>query len=205
VTMGKLGVVVVLFFVQLGSVFCWAQTSSASSDFDKLVDETFDSFYKFHPTSGTSDGFHQYDTKLEDFSRASIDSEVSDLKQLLVKLRAFPKAGLPEDSVGDLEFLISRIQGRLLELETIQPWRKDPDSYTTAATSAIFYLMSRTFAPQPGRLRSVIARERAIPKLLDEAREISTTFPMSIPRSRWMIYPEQPGFSRTMFPRHFLR
>jgi hypothetical protein len=37
-------------------------------------------------------------------------------------------------------------------------------------TSSIFTLMSRNFAPQPERLRSVIARERQILPVFDGAR-----------------------------------
>ena len=44
---------------------------NSSADFDKLVDETFDSIYKFNPSNATADGFHQYDTQLEDISAAS--------------------------------------------------------------------------------------------------------------------------------------
>jgi uncharacterized protein (DUF885 family) len=163
-------VLLLCLVTQIVVPLCFAQTS-AEKDFDKIVDETFDSFYKYHPSSATADGFHQYDKKLEDFSRSTIDAEVSELKQLLGKLEAFPPTGLSETSVGDLEFLISTIHARLLELETIQMWRRDPDTYTSTATNAIFLLMSRTFAPQPDRLRSVIAREKAIPRLLEEARK----------------------------------
>jgi len=171
VIMHRLAVTLSLIFIlQFGGVLCCAQISTAA-DFDKLVDETFDSFYKFNPTQATADGFHQYDAKLEDFSRASVNAQVAELKGFLTKLQAFPHAGLSESSTADLEFLTSRIQARLLELETIQMWRRNPDDYTNSATTAIFVLMSRTFAPQEERLRSVIARERAIPKMFDEARE----------------------------------
>lgn len=167
--MKKLALLLCLI-AQIAVPLCRAQ-SSAEKDFDKLVDESFDSFYKYHPSNATADGFHQYDNKLEDFSRNSINSEIADLKHLLGKLQDFSPAGLSETSTGDREFLISKIQGQLLELENIQMWRRDPDTYTSTATNSIFLLMSRTFAPQADRLRSVVARERAIPKLLEEARK----------------------------------
>jgi hypothetical protein len=47
-----------------------------------------------------------------------------------------------------------------------QYWQKDPDVYLRSATSAIFNLVHREFAPIADRLRSVIARERQIPRLL---------------------------------------
>jgi uncharacterized protein (DUF885 family) len=167
--MKKLALLLCLM-AQMAMPLCHAQ-SSAEAEFDRLVDEAIDSSYKYSPTSGTADGFHQYDNRLEDFSQDTIHSEIADLKRSLGKLQAFPSDGLSEISTGDREFLISKIQAQLLELENIQMWRRDPDTYTSIATNSIFLLMSRTFAPQAERLRSVVARERAIPKLLEEAQK----------------------------------
>jgi uncharacterized protein (DUF885 family) len=177
--MTKLSAIFVLCFViSVGSSLRSAQAPAPSpAAFDKLVDEWFDSSYKYNPTTATADGFHQYDTKLEDFSQTSIKAQIVDLKSFLAKFQAFPTAGLSETSVADRDFLIARIQGTLLELETIQMWRKDPDNYINTATYGIFLLMKRTFAPQEERLRSLIAREKSIPKLLDEARANLTNPP----------------------------
>ena len=73
--MRRFTVLVFLIFVLPFGLF--GQTSSTSADFDQLVDETFDAIYKFNPSNGTADGFHQYDTRLEDFSQASIASEIA--------------------------------------------------------------------------------------------------------------------------------
>src|SRR3954451_6888813 len=67
-TMRRFTVLVVLAVATSYSLF--AQNSSA--DFDKLVDETFDSVYKSNPSNATADGFHQYDTKIEDLSKAGV-------------------------------------------------------------------------------------------------------------------------------------
>src|SRR5262249_51696839 len=45
------------------------------------------------------------------------------------------------------------------------------------ATYSIFLLMKRNFAPQDERLRSVITREKAIPKFFDDARQSITNPP----------------------------
>ena len=56
-----------------------ASSTPAQAAFDKLVDEYFDFHFQFHPTEGTQAGLHQYDGKLEDFSRAGIDAEIAGL------------------------------------------------------------------------------------------------------------------------------
>ncbi len=43
--------------------------------------------------------------------------------------------------------------------------------YSSGATNAVYVVMSRKFAPAAERLKSVIAREKAIPRLFESARE----------------------------------
>ena len=139
--------------------------------FDKLVDEYFNFYFQSHPTEGTQAGLHQYDAKLEDFSRAGIDAEVTGLVQFQKKFNSIPGRQLSQESVGDLAVLTASIQARLLELQSIQKWRKDPDVYVSNLSYSVFMIMRRNFAPQADRLRSVVAREREIPRVLEAARE----------------------------------
>ncbi len=142
-----------------------------SSDFNKLVDQFFDLWYQFHPTDGTAAGFHQYDTQLEDFSRSSIDAEVAGLAKMQARFDQVPAARLPQVAQGDLEFLQNSIRSRLLDLQEIQMWRKDPESYLSNSSYSVFLIMKRDFAPQEERLRSVTARERQLPKVFKQARQ----------------------------------
>ena len=153
-----------------------AQEKTASpvqfqTTFDKLVDQYFDFHFQFHPTEGTQAGLHQYDGKLEDFSRAGIEAEIAGLAQFQKKFSSIQSSQLSQESVGDLEVLTSSIQARLLELQSIQMWRKDPDVYISNLSYSVFLIMRRDFAPLADRLRSVIAREREIPRTLEAARQ----------------------------------
>jgi uncharacterized protein (DUF885 family) len=150
----------------------WAQPG-----FDRLVDRFFDLYYRFNPTAGTDAGFHQYDDKLEDFSRKTVEAEVAELGKLQTEFDRFPKAELPEEAGGDFAFLDSTIKAQLLELQNIQTWKKDPDFYPASASQSIFLIIKRNFAPPAARLRSVIAREKQIPRVLGEARKNLTNPP----------------------------
>jgi uncharacterized protein (DUF885 family) len=147
-----------------------ASSQPSQAAFDKLVDEYFDFHFQFHPTEGTQAGLHQYDGKLENFSRAGIDAEIAGLQQYQKRFDSISSKELSPESAGDLEVLTSSIQARLLELQSIQMWRKDPDVYVSDLSESVFMIMRRTFAPAADRLQSVIAREREIPRVLEEAR-----------------------------------
>jgi uncharacterized protein (DUF885 family) len=141
------------------------------TDFNRLVDNYFDFYFQFHPKDATAAGFHQYDTKLENYSRSAREGEISNLRTFGADLERLDPAKLPAESAGDLAFLQSNIRGRLLELQVLQMWRKDPNLYVGAVTESIFVIIKRNFAPPEERLRSVIARERQIPGALVAAHD----------------------------------
>ena len=141
--------------------------------FEKVSDEYFDQVYfRYQPTQGTQVGYHQYDTQLEDYSRKSIDAEVAALKDFEKRIEAIH----PEDAVADFvprsdrEIVLSTIHSRLLTLETIRPWEKNADNYSSTCANGAFVLMERKFASPDERLRSLVAREKQMPALLDAAR-----------------------------------
>ena len=142
-----------------------------ATDFNHVADQYFDSYFQFHPKEATVAGFHQYDSKLEDYSAAARKREISSLQSFAEQFRRVDPATLSGESAGDLVFLQNVIQARLLELQSIQMWRKDPSLYAGDATDSIFLIIKRNFAPPEERLRSVVARERQIPGALKAARD----------------------------------
>jgi uncharacterized protein (DUF885 family) len=139
----------------------------------KASDEYFDQVY-FHyaPSNGTATGFHRYDGQLEDFSRKSIDAEIVALKGFEKRIEAIQPDDAPVDFVlrSDREIVLNNIRSQLLTLETIRPWQKNADNYSSACANGAFVLMERKFASPDERLRSLVAREKQMPALLEDAR-----------------------------------
>ena len=148
-----------------------AETGSSNSQ--KVSDEYFDQVY-FHygPRTEPWSGYHQYDAQLEDYSRKNIDAEIAALKDFEMRIEAIHPDDAPADFVprSDREIVLGNIRSHLLTLETIRPWEKNADNYSSTCANGAFVLMERKFASPDDRLRSLIAREKQMPALLDEAR-----------------------------------
>ena len=143
----------------------------ADKSLSSLADNYFDQVYfPFGPTNGTLAGFHQYDTKLEDYSRAGVDGEVQALHAFLPKIEAVTPSTLSETARGDRQMILNNIHSTLLTLEVIRPWEKNPDFYSSGITNSAFTLMERTFASPDERLKSLIVREQQMPRALAAAR-----------------------------------
>jgi uncharacterized protein (DUF885 family) len=156
-----------------GAVTAQAEMEGWKQQFQRVSDEYFDQVY-FHyaPTNGTLVGYHQYDGQLEDFSRKNIDAEIAQLKDFQNRLEAIHPDQSPADFVprSDREIVLGNIRSELLTLETIRPWEKNADNYSSTCANGAFTLMERKFASPDDRLRSLIAREKQMPTLLAEAR-----------------------------------
>ena len=142
--------------------------------FQKISDEYFDQVYfRYSPTNGTAAGFHQYDGQLEDYSRKAINAQIAALKGFEARLEAIHPDSSPESFIprSDREIVLATIRSQLLTLETIRPWAKNADNYSSTCAGAAFVLMERKFAPPDDRLRSLIAREKQMPALLAAAHE----------------------------------
>ena len=141
-------------------------TPAEAQSFQNLVTTFYDNEFRAHPIAATSIGVHDYDAEVDDLSRDGQAKDTARLHTALDALTAIDPATLSAGDRDDREMLINSIKGTLLDVETIRYWQKDPDVYVRSATSAVFNLVHRDFAPLADRLRSVIARERQVPKLL---------------------------------------
>ena len=157
----------------LPAVTTHAANEGWKQQFAKVSDEYLDQVYlRYQPTQGTLAGYHQFDTQLEDYSRKNIDAEITALKSFESRIEAIR----PDDSAADFvprsdrEIVLSTIRSELLTLETIRPWEKNADNYSSICANGAFTLMERKFAPPDDRLRSLIAREKQMPALLAAAR-----------------------------------
>ncbi|MCP3169897.1 DUF885 domain-containing protein [Myxococcus qinghaiensis] len=132
-------------------------------NFSKLVDTVFEASFDFSPSNGTAVGLHAYDNRLEDLSRPRIEARIRELDTLLARLRAVDKGALSFDDTIDAEALEGQLLAEHYELSVLRSWEHNPMLYAGLPGGAIDGLMKRDFAPKIERLRSVIARLKAVP------------------------------------------
>lgn len=142
-----------------------------SREFARFVDDYFDARFAASPTGATGAGVHKYDDRLDDLSLRRVKARILEAKEQSARLKAIDRAGFSFDDEIDARVLEDQIRAELLELETLRGWENNPMSYAGLPGGAIDGLMKRNFAPAASRLKSVIAREKAIPGVYLAARE----------------------------------
>lgn len=147
-----------------------AVQTSGNEAFDEASRAYLEDVYQRQPTWATNLGIHKYNDSIEDYSRKGVDSAVASARAFRERIEKIDAASLSPERQLDHEQLLRAIDSRLLTLEVVRPWAVDPDSYSSGLTRTAYVMIKRTFAPPEERLRQLIAREKAMPAALAEAR-----------------------------------
>ena len=144
--------------------------SKPTDTFSAFVEDFFREGFEFRPSTGTAAGFHDYDTKFEDYSAGAFEKRIATLHAAATRLAKLREPKLNESDMIDAELIEGSIKSELLDLEVLQMWKRNPMGYAALPGEAIDGLMKRNFAPPKDRLRSVIARLKGLPAVLAAMR-----------------------------------
>jgi uncharacterized protein (DUF885 family) len=145
-----------------------AAAAPGSSSFDQLADNFINGFLAWRPQLGVSLGFHEYDGKVTDFSKASLDAELNRLRSFDEQLSAMDTGALGSQQLYDYQILRSAIRSERFNFEEFSVYRKNPMVYAGAIDVNVY--IKRNFAPVADRIRSVMKAEEAMPGVMAAAR-----------------------------------
>jgi hypothetical protein len=168
--MGKLHKVLILCCLVFLSFAGCERREMEDQKFQQLIDEFLEGFYQAHPVWATHIGVHKYDDLIDDYSSEAIQAEIMRLRYVLEKMQSVDTVKLNPTNKVDYQILENEINYQLLRYEELRPFEKSPVMYSYLMGGAINSLITREFAPLPGRLRSVMGRLKRIPSLVRQAR-----------------------------------
>ena len=148
-----------------------AAKPSGDAAFTALAGEYLEDLYKRQPTFATFLGVHKFAEVLDDYSRQGVTDAVGSARAFRQRVSATDAAALSPSNQLDREQLLRAIDSRILTLETIRPWARDADSYSSGITNTAYLMIKRAYAPPAERLKQLIAREKQMPAALLEARK----------------------------------
>ena len=140
------------------------------STFKALAAEIIQDNMRRHPSAATALGVHSYDSTLDDLSAAAFDAEARADSAFRERLVAADTTRLSLDQQLDRQQLIHALDANILNDRVIKSSTKNPAVYSSGVTNAAYVIMERDYAPAAQRLAALIAREKAIPPALAQAR-----------------------------------
>ena len=144
---------------------------SKDAAFTAVAAEYLEDVYRRQPTQATDLGIHKYDDQLENYSHEAVADAVASARRFRERVSAIQPSSLSLDKQLDREQLLHALDSRILMLDVVRPWARDADTYSSGMTNTAYVMIKRKFAPPEERLRKLIAREKAMPAALQEARK----------------------------------
>lgn len=165
-----------------------AYASKLEDNFSKLSDEILENLQEYFPVVSTAKGIHKYDDKLTDYSSRGVRDEITTLRKFEKRLHNYKYSSLPDASKIDWKLLKSNVDLGLHELQKVREYKKNPYKYVDDAINGIYYILASEYAPMESRLPKILARLRAVPKLLDQAKNnLNEPAPLHIRLARDLI------------------
>lgn len=147
-----------------------SKTEMAAAKFPGFVNDYLQDLHARHPASAASSGIHTWDSQLEDYSSAALGSEIAAIKTFQSRLQKIPSLELSMSDTLDYQIISYNMNARLLELEQIKSYERNPNIYNDPISNGLLQLAMFEYAPADFRLRQVIAKENLVGRLLDSAR-----------------------------------
>jgi uncharacterized protein (DUF885 family) len=135
-----------------------------------------EAYYRRHwerfPSAGSIVGLEEYDNRLEAPDAALMQDQLEDTRATLARFEALEKPS-KDASTGELldrRSFESQLRQRILHLETIGGWRRNPAHPADELITSLFFLAMRRDVTSPGTADAVAARLEAAPAYLAAAR-----------------------------------
>ena len=142
--------------------------TAADATFDRLANDYLAGYLEWRPQTGTGLGFHEYDGKMTDFSRASLDRELARLKTFAERLAALDPRPLSPGISCDYRILRGAIQREIFGFEQQHNFSRNPMTYAGALDVSIY--IKRDFAPLDQRSAAIVAMLKQAPRIFAAAR-----------------------------------
>jgi uncharacterized protein (DUF885 family) len=147
-----------------------AGAAAAAPSFAHFVDDYLDRFGGFHPSIAAGNGLHEHDGALEDFSAGAVAAELEWLRAERRQLNAMAPGGLTADERVDRRILEGVIDGWILDVGTVQTWKRNPMVYVSAISDGLHDLITMESAPREVRMQRALSKLQGVPRLLAAAR-----------------------------------
>jgi uncharacterized protein (DUF885 family) len=151
--------------------------TSTEKQFYADAQAMFDELLHDAPIVATFLGDHRYDDQLSDYSKAAVEDQRRRLGEWQKRFQAYTVQGWSPDAKIDRTLSVQVLKQFIRSFDRIRGLQRDPGAGPNECLGGVYFLVMREFAPLPERMKSILGRLRATPRVLQEARQ-------------WVIPPE---------------
>jgi len=144
---------------------------AGQAEFYRRAEQFISKLMEEFPVAATQLGDHRFDDRLADYSKASLERQKREVKGALAEFERFDASGFELDARIDHRLMVQIAKSILRSFERIRGHLRNPGMYSEECLAGAFLLLVREFAPLEWRLKGVLGRLKAAPRVLSQGRE----------------------------------
>ncbi len=147
-----------------------AATVHGASEWSGFMQGFIDAGFKANPGFAVSQGRHEYDGQIGDYSSAGINSEVARLQKAITDAQAFPADKLNKEQAFERAYLVAVAKGQLFWIDPAgadQP-HTNPASYLGALDPSVYITVP--YAAKDVRLKAYTKFLQNVPRAAEQMR-----------------------------------
>jgi uncharacterized protein (DUF885 family) len=138
------------------------------AELDVVADEYIRGYLAARPLHATALGFHEYDGRINEYTRLAIDAELARLRRFDDRLAKFDITKLGARQAVDLRLLQAAVKKELFFIQDLGMYDHNPLTYARALDVGVY--AKRKYAPIEDRVRSIVVVENQAPNLIIAAK-----------------------------------
>jgi len=147
-----------------------------SANWDQFQNAFIERAFEIDPTFGASQGRHEFDGRLPDWSEGGLTGAKTFLRDTITQAEAM--SGLNEEQAFQRDYLVAVARGQLFWLETADQPHANPAYYMGALSPSMY--VARPYAAADVRLRAYIRYLQAVPNAAQQIRaNLRTPMPLT--------------------------
>jgi uncharacterized protein (DUF885 family) len=156
-----------------------APSASQAALWDAFRDEYLEGYFRLNPSDAVSQGRHELDGQIGDWSDAGFARRIEFLHRSVADAQAFDAQQLSDAQRFERDYLVHVARGDLFWLEDADQPHKNLTWYFDNGLDPNVYI-ARPYADAPTRLRAFIGYLRAVPTAVAQIRaNLETPMPLS--------------------------
>jgi uncharacterized protein (DUF885 family) len=148
-----------------------AQSTPPEPPFRALSARFISEYLRLNPAEATTIGDHSHDGEWPDLSVAGDATARALIDRFRTELKTIPASSLDAQDAIDAQILEHELAAWLFSLDELKRADNNPMLYTTTLSDGLDPLLTRTFAPHEDRMRSLLARLRGLPRVVEVAEK----------------------------------
>ena len=145
-----------------------AETAAETVSWDAFMADFLAGYFELNPTFAISQGKHEFDGQLPDFSEAGLQAQIDYRRSMITAAKAIDPATLSAADAFERQYFINTMQGELFWLSDADEPYLNPSFYLGPLGPSVY--VARPYADAETRMKAFIEYARNVPQAAEQTK-----------------------------------